>query len=375
MNTEDEETVGRSLTSADVGETEIVNETCPRDDSEPAIITDAAEVVPSLPATTAVNVGGSLASADNEMNSEDSDENCSVVTLQGSTGEDLALAGVEDKEKMVDVGRILDSAGHDKPTLTYPDGTTEEIEEGIACVATRMGPSMESKTDVSGVLDSAGDKDDLRHPSDEESDIFSCQTSTTEGTLIDPTMRGRALTRDDEGKRDRANFENSDLNVALSTSARQDKDGGAICSPIAGGNLVSAGVGSHTEARWRADYSKLKSETNGLSYRHSKDMRDVHKTAIDWDSVVKGIDEGDGWLRVGNLYLPMISGGAPVMVHFADKKLKDTNDNHEKETAEPTSRDQAFNEPPTQSLPGDGKRGNIGSSIYCRGSSPAAIGN
>ena len=78
------------------------------------------------------------------------------------------------------------------------------------------------------------------------------------------------------------------------------------------------------------------------------------------------------WLRVGNLYLPIVSEGAPVMVHFADKKLKDTNDNQDPKMAETTARGQAFTEPPTQSLPGDGKRGNIGSSIYCRGSGPTA---
>jgi len=55
-------------------------------------------------------------------------------------------------------------------------------------------------------------------------------------------------------------------------------------------------------------------DSAGLVYRFSKALEDmdVSATAV-WGVVVSGVDEGDGWLRVGSRYLPMAINGTPVL--------------------------------------------------------------
>jgi hypothetical protein len=63
------------------------------------------------------------------------------------------------------------------------------------------------------------------------------------------------------------------------------------------------------------DNSALQSDEKVLSYCFTKTLWD--KVPADfgapWGSTVNGVDEGDGWLRVGRRYLPMEIGGAPVL--------------------------------------------------------------
>jgi len=56
----------------------------------------------------------------------------------------------------------------------------------------------------------------------------------------------------------------------------------------------------------------------GVAYRYQKIKQDkvgsdVEVRLAKWGEVVRGIDEGDGWLRVGNYYLPMLHDGTPVI--------------------------------------------------------------
>jgi len=69
-----------------------------------------------------------------------------------------------------------------------------------------------------------------------------------------------------------------------------------------------------TGRAYLVDNSQLQAESPGLGYRCSKRMEDKDDTAfVPWGSTVRGIDQGDGWLGVGNRYLPMRVLGLPVL--------------------------------------------------------------
>jgi len=63
------------------------------------------------------------------------------------------------------------------------------------------------------------------------------------------------------------------------------------------------------------DNSQLFAESPGLGYRRSKDLSDrsPDDSMAAWGTVVRGIDDGSGWLRVGSKYLPMSLGGCRVL--------------------------------------------------------------
>lgn len=70
------------------------------------------------------------------------------------------------------------------------------------------------------------------------------------------------------------------------------------------------------ERRYRIDNSVLQANAVGLGYRSTKTLGDK-ADAVDpakWDTTVEGVDEGDGWLKVGQYYLPMAVGDSPVVI-------------------------------------------------------------
>eukprot|EP00929_Paragymnodinium_shiwhaense_P045860 TRINITY_DN23383_c0_g1_i1.p1 TRINITY_DN23383_c0_g1~~TRINITY_DN23383_c0_g1_i1.p1 ORF type:complete len:393 (-),score=94.44 TRINITY_DN23383_c0_g1_i1:132-1310(-) len=69
------------------------------------------------------------------------------------------------------------------------------------------------------------------------------------------------------------------------------------------------------QGQYLVDNSLLKSSSGGLTYRLSKELRDVDKEHYElYGTIISGVNEGDDWLRVGGLYLPMKINGTPVMV-------------------------------------------------------------
>ncbi|CAJ1459391.1 unnamed protein product, partial [Effrenium voratum] len=61
------------------------------------------------------------------------------------------------------------------------------------------------------------------------------------------------------------------------------------------------------QAGWfLVDNSQLQAGSHGLGYRGSKDMEDIvaGKTAV-WGEKVPGLDQGDGWVQVGEYFLPL----------------------------------------------------------------------
>lgn len=65
--------------------------------------------------------------------------------------------------------------------------------------------------------------------------------------------------------------------------------------------------------RYLVDNSRLGAETRGLQFRLSKRPDDRDGSAAVWGSTVEGREEGGGWLRVGDRYLPMEVDGVPVL--------------------------------------------------------------
>ena len=73
------------------------------------------------------------------------------------------------------------------------------------------------------------------------------------------------------------------------------------------------------EEAFLVDNSILKSKTSGVGYRRSMDLGDKDGNDIaDWGSVVRGVREGDDWLKVGDRYLPMEIGGKLVLKILED---------------------------------------------------------
>jgi hypothetical protein len=63
------------------------------------------------------------------------------------------------------------------------------------------------------------------------------------------------------------------------------------------------------------DNSVLNANSRGLGYRLSKNIEDRAPQGIHeyWNTVVNGIQESDGWVRVGDRFLPMQLGGVTVL--------------------------------------------------------------
>eukprot|EP00929_Paragymnodinium_shiwhaense_P047300 TRINITY_DN23990_c0_g1_i1.p1 TRINITY_DN23990_c0_g1~~TRINITY_DN23990_c0_g1_i1.p1 ORF type:complete len:570 (+),score=92.85 TRINITY_DN23990_c0_g1_i1:52-1710(+) len=69
------------------------------------------------------------------------------------------------------------------------------------------------------------------------------------------------------------------------------------------------------EVVYLIDNSKLNAPSRGLCYHLSKQPGDIDLTnGAKWGSVVRGEEQGDGWLKVGSRYLAMESRGTPVVV-------------------------------------------------------------
>jgi len=71
----------------------------------------------------------------------------------------------------------------------------------------------------------------------------------------------------------------------------------------------------HLPEAFVVDNHELEVATTGLAYRKSKcvDDRDMALEGPTWGAEVEGVDEGDGWLKVGELYLPMVLEGMCVL--------------------------------------------------------------
>lgn len=69
------------------------------------------------------------------------------------------------------------------------------------------------------------------------------------------------------------------------------------------------------------DNSSLKAVTKGLAYRRSKKHSDRDHTVpgLDWGATVTGLDQGDGWIQVGEHFLPKELDNVAVLVPQTEK--------------------------------------------------------
>lgn len=97
-----------------------------------------------------------------------------------------------------------------------------------------------------------------------------------------------------------------------------------------GASGAASGGGSGSKAKPKQQLPRYKIDNTylqiqgppGVSYRYSKSLDDkvVGKKGIGpakWGDIVEGIDEGDGWLKVGEYYLPMTYNKKPVVTPVA----------------------------------------------------------
>jgi len=72
------------------------------------------------------------------------------------------------------------------------------------------------------------------------------------------------------------------------------------------------------EKTYRADNSILQASSGGLAYRVAKDpTAKLSGGGVPWGQNVCGVDEGDGWLRVGDRYIPFQVNDCHVLLPVA----------------------------------------------------------
>jgi hypothetical protein len=70
---------------------------------------------------------------------------------------------------------------------------------------------------------------------------------------------------------------------------------------------------SGVEREYLVDNRSLRSIRQGLGYRSMKDVNMKTDEHEPWGAIVTGIAEDDGWLKVGECYLPILIDGLPVL--------------------------------------------------------------
>lgn len=81
----------------------------------------------------------------------------------------------------------------------------------------------------------------------------------------------------------------------------------------AGAILTAQEEGKRTK-QFLVDNSGVATPAPGLAYRKSKRLWDRDPEMAYWGSMVTGVEEGDGWVRVGEWYLPKMWDAAQVLV-------------------------------------------------------------
>jgi len=85
---------------------------------------------------------------------------------------------------------------------------------------------------------------------------------------------------------------------------------------------ASAGASADGVSAWIVSNQQLKATTRGLAYRSAKDDRKVRarNAMASWGSTVYGTNLGDGWLQVGDWYLPMTVDGSRTIIEAPSQK-------------------------------------------------------
>lgn len=84
----------------------------------------------------------------------------------------------------------------------------------------------------------------------------------------------------------------------------QARSGGESWQPAKSSSKAPGG-GAPTPKRYKVIQPEEQAGTFGVAYRNSKDNADTIQSGVEWGNVVEGVDEGDGWVRVGEHFLPI----------------------------------------------------------------------
>lgn len=135
------------------------------------------------------------------------------------------------------------------------------------------------------------------------------------GDAVEPEVR--VGTPEDE---QRARRENAVTTVTASRGAAGPSRAAHSEEPVAG--KLGLHKPTETTGRYMIDNSILQIPNRpGVAYRYTKSETDKVKNEAGpakWGDIVDGIDEGDGWLKVGQYYLPMTYRGIPVITPVQD---------------------------------------------------------
>jgi len=91
---------------------------------------------------------------------------------------------------------------------------------------------------------------------------------------------------------------------------RQPAEGRALKHTLKCGKWNTSAAGT----TYVVDNSQAKARGKGIGFHFSKSLKDRDiRTLAHWDTIVSGADQGDGWLLVGDCYLPMLYEGKQVL--------------------------------------------------------------
>ena len=112
--------------------------------------------------------------------------------------------------------------------------------------------------------------------------------------------------------------------LAVSPDSGEPAEEPITAAAAASGAPSSVGDASGEDPKeFLVDNSVFRAQTNGLGYRRSRSMVDKDSsgaaTWATWGTIVKGVDTGDGWLKVGSSFLPMALGGTSVLTLVSRK--------------------------------------------------------
>jgi hypothetical protein len=80
-------------------------------------------------------------------------------------------------------------------------------------------------------------------------------------------------------------------------------------------SLAAHALEAGSLATYLVDNSVLQNKNvHGVSYRLSKNLEDRASHSAAWGSIVAGHDEGDGWLKVGDKYLPIVFSNVQILI-------------------------------------------------------------
>jgi len=118
-------------------------------------------------------------------------------------------------------------------------------------------------------------------------------------------------------------LEKKDRKEKKEKKTKKKKDDAAKETAAPAGDAVKGSPPVAT-SRFLIDNTVLQIKSHpGVAFRYSKTDGDKVKSGpgpAKWGETVEGVDEGDGWLKVGSFYLPMLHQNVPIITPVAEAR-------------------------------------------------------